>query len=41
MFQFKDENKPNLHFFGYPVPGIDVSLEQIPGGKNVNTTTDD
>ena len=34
LFQFKAENKSNFIYFGDPVPGVDVSLEQIPGGAN-------
>lgn len=34
-------NENDSLVMGDPVPGIDVSLEQIPGGKIVNTKTDE
>lgn len=36
----KTEKSELLSIIGDPVPGIDVSLEQIPGGKIITTVTD-
>jgi hypothetical protein len=36
----KTEKSELLSTLGDPVPGIDISLEQIPGGKIVTTVTD-